>query len=70
MIIDVTGIPIIPGNQGKDCPGNWSSAGWNCCCDECDYMICFLDTHDPKECESCTDQDCPRSSNSMKELPY
>ena len=44
MIIDVTGTILIPGNCGSDCPG---CSGWNCCCDECDYMLCCLETHDP-----------------------
>ena len=44
MIIDVTGIELIPGNNGLDCPGNGEHKDKNgnyieCCCDECDYMI-------------------------------
>ena len=49
MIIDVTGITLIPGNSGNECPGNWEFAGLNCCCDECDDMMCCLENHDPKE---------------------
>ncbi len=33
MIIDITGIELIPGNHGKDCPGNGEN-GNECCCDE------------------------------------
>ena len=65
MIIDVTGITLIPGNSGNECPGNWEFAGLNCCCDECDDMMCCLENHDPKECDTCTDQDCPRSPKCM-----
>ena len=62
MIIDVTGIPLIPGNRGKDCPGSWEYAGLDCCCNECDYMMCCLDTHDTMECGICEDKDCPHSA--------
>ena len=61
MIIDVTGIPLVPGNCGKDCPGSWEYARLNCCCDECDYMMCCLETHDPMECVTCDDKECPHS---------
>ena len=61
MIIDVTGIPLVPGNWGKDCPGSWEYAGLNCCCDECDYMLCCLGTHNQAECVVCDDRYCPRS---------
>ena len=61
MIIDVTGVMLIPGNNGNDCPGNGESAGIECCCDECDYMLCCLADHDHAECLVCTDVDCPRA---------
>ena len=42
VIIDVTGIILMPGNQGKDCPGNGANPAIECCCDECDYYLyCF-----------------------------
>ncbi len=68
MIIDVTGIELIPGNKGKDCPGNGEHYDINgelieCCCDECDYMICCLDSHDDSLCKNCTSARCPRSEN-------
>lgn len=62
MIIDGEFI-LIPGNRGKDCPGNWESANIYCCCDECSHLMCCLDTHDPKECLTCDDKECPRSPN-------
>ena len=39
MIVDVTGVVLIPGNQGRDCPGNGNQPNIECCCDECDYML-------------------------------
>ncbi len=39
MIIDITGTILIPGNEGKDCPGNGFHEA-ECCCNECDYMMC------------------------------
>ena len=42
MILDITGIILLPGNGGGDCPGNGQSG--ECCCDECDYYLtCFPD---------------------------
>lgn len=68
MIIDITGTILIPGNLGKDCPGNGETKDKNgnlieCCCDECDYMLCCLETHDKKSCETCDDTECPHSPN-------
>ncbi|MCH5300905.1 MAG: hypothetical protein J1E56_06250 [Ruminococcus sp.] len=59
MIIDVTGIELIPGNKGSDCPGNGehkdkSGNYIECCCDECDYMMCCLEDI----CKTCTDYRC------------
>ena len=66
MIVDVTGIILIPGNRGNECPGSWEYAGLDCCCDECDYMLCCMESHDPKDCLTCNDKDCPRSPNCME----
>ncbi len=63
MIIDVSGIVLVPGKCGEDCPGSWENAGMDCCCDECDYLMCCLESHDPMECMICEDQECPRSLN-------
>lgn len=42
QIIDVTGTPLIPGKQGRDCPGNGEHPEYECCCDECEYYLyCF-----------------------------
>ena len=65
MIIDVTGIELNPGNGGIDCLGNGEHFDKNgepieCCCDECDYMICCLLMEDFTECNQCDDEYCPR----------
>jgi len=60
MIVDVTGIVLMPGNGGNDCSGNGSFAEIECCCDECDYMQCCIDAADPEACKTCTDKNCPR----------
>ena len=60
MIIDVSGTVLIPGNHGKDCPGNGSDLSVECCCDECDYMLCCVDTQYPLHCYTCEDTHCPR----------
>ena len=36
--------PLAPGYHGKDCLGNGSYPGVECCCDECDFFLtCFPD---------------------------
>lgn len=60
MITDVTGIVLIPGNMGRDCPGNGNNADIECCCDECDYFLCCLDAHCDEECKVCSERACPR----------
>lgn len=64
MIIDITGTQLIPGNFGKDCPGNGEhfDAEGNlieCCCDECDYMICCFENANGDKCRYCRDTYCP-----------
>ncbi len=71
MIIDVTGTILIPGNSGKNCSGNGFHKDSNCdliecCCDECDYMICCLPSHNPKECKTCDIYKCPNSKSPLK----
>lgn len=52
MIKDVSGIELIPGNMGKNCPGNgnyFNDLGEIIiCCDECDYLICCSDANNKK----------------------
>ena len=62
MIVDVTGIPLTPGNGGVDCLGNglhYDEKGRLifCCCDECAYLLCCTSETD---CVACEDTDCPR----------
>jgi len=51
MIIDITGTLLTPGNFGKDCLGNGEHDDIECCCDECDYLICC--TNYNKLCDRC-----------------
>ena len=42
LIDQSTGIILIPGYHGDNCPGSGMLQGFECCCDECDYfLICF-----------------------------
>ena len=61
MIVDATGTILLPGNFGKECLGNGTHKGIECCCDECDYMLCCVEPFDPKKCKLCDDKNCPRS---------
>lgn len=37
-----TGTILTPSYHGKECLGNGSWVGYECCCDECDhFMTCF-----------------------------
>lgn len=70
MIIDFTGVELIPGNLGKDCPGNGMHYDENgdiieCCCDECDYMLCCCEIDHHKRCRICDDPDCPHASQEL-----
>lgn len=65
MIIDCTGTILIPGRMGRDCPGNGLHKDVECCCDECDDMMCCLEDYDESECQSCKDANCPRSAASV-----
>ena len=59
MIIDITGVVLTPGNLGKGCPGNGENDSVECCCDECDYLMCCINEGDSQNCVNCTDIDCP-----------
>ena len=60
MIVDISGILLIPGNLGKDCPANGDNIHTENCCNECDYLLCCTDTNFPERCRSCKDKYCPR----------
>ncbi|MBQ2825067.1 MAG: hypothetical protein IJF19_02220 [Clostridia bacterium] len=62
MIIDITGIELTPANFGQNCKGNGKhrDAQGNlieCCCDECNYLMCC--TSEKADCQNCTDTNCP-----------
>lgn len=72
MIIDITGTALIPGNSGADCPGNGRHTGSGgdlieCCCEECDYMICCYADRLKSPCETCPDENCPHAPHSMRQ---
>ena len=55
------GVILTPGNGGKDCAGNgehFAEEGnlIDCCCDECDYLLCCVYKTD---CRGCNDYKCP-----------
>ncbi len=68
MIIDITGVELTPGFNGEDCLGNGLHYGIECCCDECNYMICCLETWSPEMCKECCDKDCPKSPFNKDEI--
>ena len=57
MIIDVTGMELIPGNGGDNCPGRIE------CCGECDFLQCCLEEFDAGKCEKCSKTDCPECTS-------
>lgn len=69
-IVDITGVELIPGNDGKDCLGNGNHTDRRgnlieCCCDECDYLICCTENHEMVDCLDCTDCYCPHAKKEM-----
>ena len=50
------GFEYVPGNGGKDCPGDGRHRDKRgkiieCCCDECDFLICCLEGSSCDNCE-------------------
>ena len=71
MIIDVTGVELTPGNSGEFCKGNGEHVDKDgvpieCCCDECDYMICCFVMKGYDDCGECWDTSCPHSQVNKK----
>ena len=60
MILNTTGIELTPGNLGQDCIANGSRKDIECCCDECDYLQCCINTNYRQKCVGCGNRDCPR----------
>ena len=52
-------IRLIPGNEGKDCPGNGTVQGIEIQCDECDFLMCCIQEYSPNGCEGCNIDYCP-----------
>lgn len=59
-------IKLMPGNEGKDCPGNGSTPGIECQCDECDYLMCCVPKYSPDGCTGCNIDYCPRITEEGK----
>ncbi len=49
--------------MGNDCPGNGENPEIECCCNECDYMLCCIETWTPEDCIRCNEKDCPRKEH-------
>lgn len=65
VFIDATGIRLVPGNGGKDCPGNGNYKDEygnliEMCCDECNFLECCLDEELKVVCLECCIEGCPR----------
>jgi len=65
MYIEVDRIMLVPGNYGKDCPGNGLHKDSNgniieCLCDECDFLLCCTEENYKEACEGCPETECPR----------
>ena len=63
MIIDVTGVVLTPGYDGRDCLGNGLHDEIECCCDECNYFLCCIDDWSEENCKECSAKECPRNKN-------
>ena len=64
-ITDATGTPLIPSKQGCECPGNGEHPEYECCCDECGYLLCCLDPEIQLKRSMCTDRACPWTGKSV-----
>lgn len=67
VFIDITGVELTPGNNGENCKGNGKHIDENgtlieCCCDECNYLLCC--TSYSVNCSECIYTDCPRKMES------
>lgn len=63
-----TELQLIPGNYGKDCPGNGERTDQSgffipCQCDACDYMLCCLESNWQEKCVTCAESKCPHFIN-------
>jgi hypothetical protein len=67
MIIDVTGTILTPNNFGINCLGNGLHDDIECCCDECDYMRCCMESPPIDICMACDDPYCPFTGKAKSE---
>ena len=51
-------IQLRPGDCGANCITNGEHPEVECACDECDYLMCCLESHSPEECAVCKDPYC------------
>lgn len=63
-LFDESKMKLIPGNFGKDCPANGLYIDEDgelieCCCDECDYLMCCTEELIESECKRCKNRECP-----------
>ena len=72
MIVDITGTVLIPGNNGKGCPGNGKRRDYLgrpiICCEECDYALCCFEAHGEEDCKDCLDKNCPHAGRLSRTL--
>ena len=71
MIDWATGTTLVPGNGGKNCPGNGETKDANgdlleCCCEECDYYLCCMDENIEQRCLNCSDYECEYNKTKRK----
>lgn len=55
MMIDIAENKLTPGDFGKGCSGNGEHKDIECCCDECDYLMCCIDENYLQGCKCCQD---------------
>lgn len=60
MLMDATGIVLVPGNGGRDCPGNGEHNEIECCSDECDFLMCCTENPGDCLCLDCQNRNCPK----------
>ncbi len=63
MITDITGMVLTPGNNGLDCLGNGNHTRTDgslieCCCDECNFLVCCTLNPNNILCQTCTNIQC------------
>ena len=63
------GFKFVPGNFGKDCPGNGEDKSIECQCDECDFLMCCIDEDFEKYCTDCIEYEC-KYNKTVKKWPY